>query len=60
MRRFRIPEVFPMRKIAALFALLMLTLPLAACPANDEEYQRPRSGDQPVIYDDQPPVGANN
>ena len=49
-----------MRKIAALFALLMLTLPLAACPANDEEYQRPRSGDQPVIYDDQPPVGANN
>jgi hypothetical protein len=48
-----------MRKIAALVALLIATLSLAACPANDEEYQRPRSGDQPVIYNDQPPVGAN-
>ena len=49
-----------MRKIAALAALLVVTLTLAGCPANDEEYQRPRSGDQPLIYSDLPPIGTNS
>jgi hypothetical protein len=49
-----------MRKIAALALLLLATVSLAGCPANDEEYQRPRSGDQPSIYNDQPPVGTMN
>ena len=49
-----------MRKIAALAALLIATLTLAGCPANDEEYQRPRSEDMPQIYSDQPPVGTNS
>jgi hypothetical protein len=49
-----------MRKIAVLATLLFVTLTLAGCPANDEEYQRPRSGDQPQIYSDLPPVGTNS
>jgi hypothetical protein len=49
-----------MYKITTLAALLIATLTLAGCPANDEEYQRPRSGDMPQIYSDLPPVGTNS
>jgi hypothetical protein len=47
-----------MRKTVALLTLLIACASLAGCPANDEEYQRPRSGDQPVIYSDGPPTGT--
>jgi hypothetical protein len=47
-----------MRKITALAALLIAAFSLAGCPNNDEEYQHPRSGDTPAIYNELPPQGS--
>jgi hypothetical protein len=49
---------FAMRKITALAALLIAAFSLAGCPNNDEEYQHPRSGDTPAIYNELPPQGS--
>ena len=49
-----------MRKLMVPAALLVIALSLSGCPSNDEQFQRPRSGDQPAIYNDQPPVGTNS
>jgi hypothetical protein len=53
------PEDLDMRKITALAALLIAAFSLAACKnSNDEEYQHPRSGDTPAIYNELPPQGS--